>query len=58
MGGKHFTVPCTVSRNAYGVNTTALIDTGANGFAFMDTACATDVARFLNVKATQLEKPV
>ena len=58
MGGKHFTVPCTVSRNGYGVNTTALIDTGANGFAFMNTACANDVAKFLNVEATRLEKPV
>jgi hypothetical protein len=58
MGGKHFTVLCTVSRNGYGVNTTALIDTGANGFAFINTACAIDVAKFLNVKATLLEKPV
>jgi hypothetical protein len=58
MGGKHFTVPCTVSRNGYGVDTTALIDTGANGFAFMNTTFAIDIAKFLNVKATQLEKPV
>ena len=58
MGGKHFTVPYTVSQNGYGVNTTALINTGANGFAFMNTACANDVAKFLNVEATRLEKPI
>jgi hypothetical protein len=52
MGGKHFTVLYIVSRNAYRVNITALIDTGANSFAFIDTAYITDVARFLNVKAT------
>jgi hypothetical protein len=52
MGGKHFTVLYIVSRNVYRVNTTALINTGANGFAFIDTACITNVARFLNIKAT------
>jgi hypothetical protein len=41
-----------VSQNAYRVNITALINTGANGFAFIDTIYITNVARFLNVKAT------
>src|SRR5579871_1828039 len=58
MGGKHFTVPCTISRNGYGIDLNALADTGANGFAFIDTACAIDVAKFLNIKATRLEKPI
>jgi hypothetical protein len=52
MGGKHFTVLYTVSRNAYRVNITALIDTRVNGFTFIDTAYITNVARFLNIKAT------
>jgi hypothetical protein len=52
MGGKHFTVLCIVSRNVYRVNITALINTRVNGFAFIDTAYTTNVARFLNIKAT------
>jgi len=51
-------VPCIVSRNRYRVNLTALINTRANGFAFINTACAINVTKFLNVKATLLEKPV
>jgi hypothetical protein len=58
MGGKHFIVLYTVSQNGYRVNTTALIDTKANGFAFINTAYANDVAKFLNITATQLKKPV
>ena len=58
MGGKHFIVPYTVSQNGYGVNTTALINTGANSFAFINTAYVNDVAKFLNVEAIRLEKPI
>jgi len=58
IGGKHFTVPCTVSQNGYRVNSTALINTGVNGFAFINTAYIINVAKFLNIKATLLEKPV
>jgi predicted aspartyl protease len=58
MGGKHFIVPYTVSQNGYRVNITALIDTGVNGFAFINTACANNIIKFLNVIATQLKKPV
>lgn len=58
MGGNHFTVPCTISRNGYGINLDALADTGANEFAFIDTACAIDVAKVLDIKATRLEKPI
>src|SRR5208282_4967836 len=58
MGGKHFTIPCTISHNGYGIDLHALADTGANGFAFIDTACAIDVAKFLNIKATRLEEPI
>jgi hypothetical protein len=58
MGGKHFTVLYIVSQNAYRVNITALINTRANGFAFIDTTYITNITRFLNIKATQLEKPI
>jgi len=58
IGGKHFTIPCTISHNGYGIDLHALADTRANGFAFIDTACAIDTAKFLNITATQLEKPI
>ena len=58
MGEKHFIVPYTVSCNGYRVNTTALINTGVNGFAFINTAYVNDVAKFLNIEATRLEKPI
>ena len=51
-------VPYTVSQNGYGVNTTAFINTKVNGFTFINTAYANDVTKFLNIKATRLEKPI
>ena len=58
MGEKHFIVPYTVSWNGYRVNITALINTKANGFAFINTAYVNNVAKFLNIEATRLEKPI
>ena len=40
-----------VSWNRYRVNTTALINTKVNGFAFINTTCITDLIKFLNIKA-------
>ena len=51
-------VPYTVSQNGYRVNTTTLINTETNSFAFINTACVNDIAKFLNVEATRLEKPI
>ena len=58
MGGRHFTLPCTVSKNGFGVPLTALADSGANGFAFINTACAIDIAKFFNLKAQPLVRPI
>jgi hypothetical protein len=58
MGGKYFTVLYIVSRNRYRVNITALINTRANSFTFINTTYINNVAKFLNIKATRLEKPV
>ena len=46
-----------VSQNGYGVDTTALINTKVNGFTFINTACAIDITKFLNIKATCLYQP-
>jgi Retroviral aspartyl protease len=58
MGRRHFTILCTISHNGYGIDLHALADTRANGFAFIDTACAIDTAKFLNIKATELKEPI
>ena len=58
MGGKYFIVPYIVSWNGYGVNTTAIINTGVNGFTFINTTYANNVAKFLNIEATRLKKPI
>ena len=58
MGGTHLTVSCTLSNTGYGVVTRALIDSGANGYVFIDTQCAVDVARFLNLKTRRLPRAV
>ena len=51
MGKKYFTVLYIVSRNKYGVNITALINIGVNGFAFIDISYTNNITKFLNVKA-------
>ena len=58
MGGTHLTISCTLSNNGYGVVTRALIDSGANGFVFINTQCAVDVARFLHLKTHRLPRSV
>jgi hypothetical protein len=54
MGGQHLTIPCTLSNNGYSIKLNALADSGANGFVFIDTQCAIDIAKFLDIKAQQL----
>ena len=58
MGGRHFTIPYTISRNRYGIDLHALTNTKANGFAFINIACAINTAKFLNIKAIPLKEPI
>jgi hypothetical protein len=58
MGGPHLTIPCSLSNNGYSVKLKALADSRANGFVFIDTLCASDIAKFLGVKAQKLPQPV
>ena len=44
-------VPYIVSQNRYRVNTTALINTRINSFAFINTAYIINTTKFLNIKA-------
>ena len=57
MGGKHLVTTCTLSKNGYSVSTKALIDCGANGFIFIDTLCAADIAQYLGLKTRRLPQP-
>jgi hypothetical protein len=38
--------------SGYKIDLYALADIGANGFAFIDTVYAINIAKFLNIKAT------
>ena len=58
MGGPQFTVPCSLSMNGYTVALRTLLDSGANGLAFVDTRCANDLAKFLNLIPTPLPEPI
>jgi len=54
LGGDSFTFPCTISSNGLGIKTRTLIDTGANGYAFIDTEFAALATRFLDTKTQRL----
>ena len=56
MGGRYFTISCTLSRNGYRIKTSVLINTGVNGFTFMNTSFAVELVKFLNLKVTRLPK--
>jgi predicted aspartyl protease len=57
LGGKHFTFPCTVSLNGFAVSTYSLIDTGANGFVFIDESFAQLLFSKLGWKIEKLPFP-
>ena len=58
IDGNHFIVPCTILCSRYKIDLDTLANTRANGFAFINTICAIDIAKFLNIKATWLEKSI
>ena len=57
MGGRHFTVSCRLSYNGLAVQTSALADSGANGFLFLNTRFARDLMKFLDVSPISLSHP-
>ena len=57
IGGDVFTVPCSLVYNGiYIIHISALLDSGANGFIFLDTCYAKDIMKFLGRKATPLSR--
>ena len=49
LGGESFLFPCTLTRHGIGVKITALIDTGAEGHAFIDRNCARAIQQKLGL---------
>jgi hypothetical protein len=58
MGGRYFIVLYILSKNRYGITLSALIDFGANGFVFIDTAYTNNISTFLNLKPEPLIQPI
>jgi hypothetical protein len=58
MSKKHFTILCTILHNSYRINLYAFTNTKANKFTFINTACAINTAKFLNIKAIKLKEPI
>jgi hypothetical protein len=54
LGGDSFTFLCTISSNGLGIKTRTLINTRANGYAFINTEFAALATRFLNTKLQRL----
>ena len=54
LKGDSFTFLCTISSNRLRIKTRTLIDTRANGYAFINTEFAALVTRFFNTKTQQL----
>jgi hypothetical protein len=55
--GKHFTVPCILVYNRYRVQTSVLVDSGANSLVFIDNRFATDLVKFLGTEIIPLTTP-
>ena len=57
LGGDTFTLLCTISNNGIGIKTTSLIDTGANGYTFINLNFARTIQTFLGVSSIRLKEP-
>ena len=59
MGGEIFTVSYCLAFNGYHVDKISILpDLGANGFAFLDTRCTTDIAKFCGIQPQRLEREI
>ncbi|PVH67414.1 hypothetical protein DL98DRAFT_381831, partial [Cadophora sp. DSE1049] len=58
IGGPHFTYPCRLSRNGYSIQLRSLIDTGANGFAFLNKPFAKKIQQFCSITPRRLLQPI
>jgi hypothetical protein len=54
VGGKYFTIPCILVYNRYRVQTSVLVDSGANSLVFINNRFATDLVKFLGTEIIPL----
>jgi hypothetical protein len=57
LGGKQFSACSQIGKNGYVVQTDSLVDTGANGYAFINTDFAIQLAKFCQARAIRLKDP-
>jgi hypothetical protein len=50
IGGDALIMPCTISTNELGIKSSSLINTRANGYAFINTKLAQLTEQFLGVE--------
>ena len=58
MGGQGFNVNSQITYNGISIPMTTVADTGANGYLFMDTKRAKELAKFFGIPTRRLKKPV
>ena len=58
MGGPHFTYPCRLAKHGISIQLRSLIDTGANGFAFLNKPFAEKLQNFLGITPQRLLQPI
>jgi len=58
VGGKSYTIPCSLFCNRYQVSTSTLANTRANVFTLISSKCALKVSKFLNTPFEKLSRPI
>jgi predicted aspartyl protease len=58
VGGDAFDVPCTLIKKGYSYQTHTLVDTGANGFSFIDAALADQLIRHCGASARPMPRSI
>lgn len=58
MGGPHITIPCTISKQGTAFQVQALIDSGANGYAFIDEALLRQISSVFTIFVAKLPAPI
>ena len=58
VGGKQLVFNCLVYANGRSIPLSVMVDTGANGYAFMNRKTARMARKLLNLTHTELPKPI
>jgi predicted aspartyl protease len=58
IGGLPLTVSCTLVKNRIGIDLNVLVDTGVNGFAFIDSTLADQLCKGLGLQLTPLSRTI